>query len=50
MRLLKKPYVPTCEEVRRPLAERLKKRILGDVPKSWQTVLGKMYWNVELQD
>lgn len=50
MKLLKKPYVPTCEEVRRPLSERLRKKVLGDVPKSWQTVLGKMYWNVELQD
>jgi 5-methylcytosine-specific restriction endonuclease McrA len=53
MRLIRKPVVPTAEEVRRPLTERLKRKIGGRPPKSWEAFLGKMvsesYWEAELK-
>jgi hypothetical protein len=53
MRLIRVPVIPTSEQVRRPLTERLRRKIGNKPPKSWETFLGKMvtemYWNVELR-
>jgi len=54
MRLVRRPQIPTADEVRRPLHERLRKRIGTRMPKSWEAFMGKMmdqmYWNVELKN
>jgi hypothetical protein len=50
MKLIRKPQIPTADEVRRPLAERLRRRIGSRFPKSWEGFLGKMYWEVELKN
>jgi hypothetical protein len=53
MRLIRVPVIPTSEQVRRPLTERLRRKIGNKPPKSWEAFLGKMvtemYWNVELR-
>jgi 5-methylcytosine-specific restriction endonuclease McrA len=53
MRLIRRPHIPTADQVRRPLHERLRRKLVGRVPKSWEGFLGKMisdmYWNVELR-
>jgi len=53
MRLVRPPVVPSAESIRRPLVERLKRKIGGRPPKSWDAFLGKMvnelYWAAELK-
>jgi 5-methylcytosine-specific restriction endonuclease McrA len=53
MKLIRHPVVPSAEEIRRPLIERLRRKIGHRPPKSWEAFLGKMvseaYWSVELR-
>jgi 5-methylcytosine-specific restriction endonuclease McrA len=50
MRLRVTPHQPKAEELRLSPVERLRHRIGRNPPKTWEQFLGKMYWNVELQD
>jgi 5-methylcytosine-specific restriction endonuclease McrA len=50
MRLIRQPFVPTAADVSRPFSHRLKRKIGADVPKNWESFLGKLYWDSELKD
>jgi hypothetical protein len=50
MRLLREPFAPKAGDIVRPYSHRLRRKIGRDVPKNWETFLGKMYWNAELTD
>lgn len=50
MSLVRKPMVPKPSEVKRPWGERLKRKIGSNVPETWETFLGKLYWELELKD
>ena len=50
MRLMREPFVPKSEDIRRPFSHRLQRKIGRKVPKNWEQFLGKLYWNVELSD
>ena len=53
MKLIRNPKVPTASQVRRPMGERLMKKIGRQVPQSWSHfldgVVSDVYWMVELQ-
>jgi 5-methylcytosine-specific restriction endonuclease McrA len=48
MHLIREPFIPKAEDIRRPYTERLRRKIGQDVPKNWEQFLGKMYWDSEL--
>jgi hypothetical protein len=52
MKLIRKPYHPTAEELRLTPADRIRMQIISRPPKTWEQFLGKMlsemYWRVEL--
>lgn len=50
MRLVRRPFVPNAADLRISFSERLRRRVRGVVPRSWEEFLGKMYWDVALQD
>jgi len=50
LKLKRQPFVPTVEDLKRPFSTRLMRKLKGDIPKNWESFLGKMYWNVELKD
>lgn len=54
LKLIRKPFVPTVDDLKRSPVERLLNKIGRSMPKTWEQFLGKfmstMYWNVELND
>lgn len=48
MRLRYKPRVPEARELHVPFMDRIRRKVRGRVPKSWEALLGKLYWQVEL--
>lgn len=52
MKLIRRPYHPTAEELRLTPADRIRMQIISRPPKTWEQFLGKMlsemYWRVEL--
>lgn len=57
MKLLRAPFEPTAEDLKRSPVDKILRRIGRKVPKTWEQFLGKMsvdralskmYWNVEL--
>jgi hypothetical protein len=49
MKMMRRPFVPSADDLCLSFSERLRRKIRGKVPKSWTEFLGKMYWNVELE-
>lgn len=50
MRLLKKPFQPSMNELKCSFNDRIKRKLdCKKAPKSWEDFLGEMYWNVEIQ-
>jgi hypothetical protein len=50
MNLIRRPRVPGLGELKPPFGYRLRSKLGGNVPKTWEQFLGKLYWNVELKD
>jgi hypothetical protein len=50
MKLIRKPFRPTGDDLKRSPMEALKYKIGRNPPKTWEAFLGKMYWNVELKE
>lgn len=50
MKLIRQPFKPTADDLKRTPVERLLWKIGRKPPKTWEQFLGKMYWNVELKD
>lgn len=50
MRLVRKPYKPTPEDLRRNPIERILYKVGHKPPKTWGAFLSKEYWSVELKD
>jgi len=54
MKLIRKPYQPTQDEVRVHISKRLRAKLTKNMPVSWATYIDtqmtQMYWNVELKD
>lgn len=50
MRLIRRPFRPTGEDLKRSPMESLRYKIGRNPPKTWEQFIGKMYWNVELKD
>ena len=50
MRLIRQPFRPTGDDLRLNPEDRLRMRITGRTPKTWEQFLGKMYWNVEIAE
>ena len=59
MKLVRKPFVPTVDDLKRSPMERLMNKVGRNPPKTWEAFLGKttfdktmstMYWSVELKD
>lgn len=48
VKLLRKPFVPTADDLKLSPGDRIRMKINGRSPKTWEQFLGKMYWNVEL--
>jgi 5-methylcytosine-specific restriction endonuclease McrA len=50
MTLIRRPFEPRAEDLRASPADRLRSRMGRgmDVPKTWEAFLGKMYWDVQL--
>lgn len=52
MKLIRKPFVPSNEDLRLSPGDRIRMQITSRPPKTWEQFLGKMmntmYWNVEL--
>lgn len=50
MRLVRQPFEPKVEDLKLSPVERLRMKLGRNVPATWESFLGKMYWNVELRD
>jgi 5-methylcytosine-specific restriction endonuclease McrA len=50
MRLIREPFIPTADDLRITPADRIRMQVTSSPPKTWEQFLGRMYWNVELQD
>jgi len=50
MKLLREPRQPKVGKLKLNPMERLQRKIGKNAPKTWEQFLGKMYWNIELQD
>jgi len=51
MRLIRRPVEPVANELRGSFGGRLRRKLVNTkVPKSWEALLGKMYWNVGMKD
>lgn len=50
MKLVRMPFEPKAEDIKRSPMDRIARRIGKKVPKTWEAWLGKMYWSVELKD
>ena len=50
MRLARKPFRPSADDLRHSPMEALKYKIGRNPPKTWEAFIGKLYWNVELKD
>jgi 5-methylcytosine-specific restriction endonuclease McrA len=48
MKMHYRPRVPEASELHVPFMDRIRRKVRGRVPKSWEANLGRMYWNVEL--
>lgn len=48
VKLVRRPFVPTIEDLKISPMERLRMRINSRPPKTWEQFLGKMYWEVAL--
>lgn len=48
MRLLRKPFVPKMKDLRLSPADRIRMKSKSKVPKTWEDLLSKMYWDSEL--
>lgn len=49
MSLVRTPVRPSSKDIYQPTPSRFFERIGRDIPVSWETFLGKMYWDAELQ-
>ena len=50
MRLVRQPKPPSPEDMKRPFGQKLKRKLGKNVPQTWEQFLGKMYWEVGLED
>jgi len=48
MRLIRKPFQPTMNDLRINPADRIRMQITSRPPKTWEQFLGKMFWEVTL--
>lgn len=48
MKLIRQPFIPTASDVAVSPMERLRYKIGGNAPKTWENFLGKMYWEIKL--
>jgi hypothetical protein len=48
MKLARKPFVPTIDSLRVAPGDRIRMHMGDRTPKTWESFLGKMYWNVEI--
>jgi histone H3/H4 len=50
MRLIRRPFKPTAQDVAIMPTERLMRKIGDQSPKTWEQFIGKMYFDVELRE
>ena len=50
MKLIRKPFKPRVEDLKRNPVDRILFKMGRKIPKTWEAFLGKMYWMTELKE